>query len=162
MNKLSKIIIAFFIFLLVSFSLLFVTISGGNDIPILSSFVSGLVSPIERMLAPSVSFLSSQKSKMEEILATFEENKELKKTIASFDAIDEENKSLRLENASLRNDLGIVAAFPEKSFISSFVLVRNPVTWTEQLIIDAGTNQGVVENMLVVANGGLAGIVTNV
>ncbi|NQN91520.1 rod shape-determining protein MreC [Streptococcus suis] len=162
MNKLSKIIIAFFIFLLVSFSLLFVSISGGNDIPILSSFVSGLVSPIERMLAPSVSFLSSQKSKMEEILASFEENKELKKTIASFDAIDEENKSLRLENASLRNDLGIVAAFPEKSFISSFVLVRNPVTWTEQLIIDAGTNQGVVENMLVVANGGLAGIVTNV
>ncbi|NQP59328.1 rod shape-determining protein MreC [Streptococcus suis] len=162
MNKLSKIIIAFFIFLLVSFSLLFVTISRGNDIPILSSFVSGLVSPIERMLAPSVSFLSSQKSKMEEILASFEENKELKKTIASFDAIDEENKSLRLENASLRNDLGIVAAFPEKSFISSFVLVRNPVTWTEQLIIDAGTNQGVVENMLVVANGGLAGIVTNV
>ncbi len=30
------------------------------------------------------------------------------------------------------------------------------------MIIDAGTEQGVVENMLVVANGGLAGIVTNV
>lgn len=162
MNKLSKLIIAFFVFLILSFSLLFVTTSGSHDIPLLSSIVSGVMTPIENFFSPTVSFINAQRTKIEDLFSTFNENQELKQSIASLENISEDNETLRLENESLRKDLGIVASFPEKSFLSSFVLVRNPVSWTEQLIIDAGTEQGVVENMLVVANGGLAGIVTNV
>lgn len=162
MNKLSKLIIAFFVFLILSFSLLFVTTSGSHDIPFLSSIVSGVMTPIEKFFSPTVSFITAQRTKIEDLFSTFNENQELKQSIASLENISEDNETLRLENESLRKDLGIVASFPEKSFFSSFVLVRNPVSWTEQLIIDAGTEQGVVENMLVVANGGLAGIVTNV
>ncbi|HFU3969568.1 TPA: rod shape-determining protein MreC [Streptococcus suis] len=162
MNKLSKLIIAFFVFLILSFSLLFVTTSGSHDIPLLSSIVSGVMTPIEKIFSPTVSFITAQRTKIEDLFSTFNENQELKQSIASLENISEDNETLRLENESLRKDLGIVASFPEKSFLSSFVLVRNPVSWTEQLIIDAGTEQGVVENMLVVANGGLAGIVTNV
>ncbi|WP_312247745.1 rod shape-determining protein MreC [Streptococcus parasuis] len=162
MNKLSKLIIAFFVFLILSFSLLFVTTSGSHDIPLLSSIVSGVMTPIEKFFSPTVSFITAQRTKIEDLFSTFNENQELKQSIASLENISEDNETLRLENESLRKDLGIVASFPEKSFLSSFVLVRNPVSWTEQLIIDAGTEQGVVENMLVVANGGLAGIVTNV
>ncbi|HFI0004398.1 TPA: rod shape-determining protein MreC [Streptococcus suis] len=162
MNKLSKLIIAFFVFLILSFSLLFVTTSGSHDIPFLSSIVSGVMTPIEKFFSPTVSFITAQRTKIEDLFSTFNENQELKQSIASLENISEDNETLRLENESLRKDLGIVASFPEKSFLSSFVLVRNPVSWTEQLIIDAGTEQGVVENMLVVANGGLAGIVTNV
>ena len=162
MNKLSKLIIAFFVFLILSFSLLFVTTSGSHDIPFLSSIVSGVMTPIEKFFSPTVSFITAQRTKIEDLFSTFNENQELKQSIASLENISEDNETLRLENESLRKDLGIVALFPEKSFLSSFVLVRNHVSWTEQLIIDAGTEQGVVENMLVVANGGLAGIVTNV
>lgn len=162
MNKLSKLIIAFFVFLILSFSLLFVTTSGSHDIPFLSSIVSGVMTPMEKFFSPTVSFITAQRTKIEDLFSTFNENRELKQSIASLENISEDNETLRLENESLRKDLGIVASFPEKSFLSSFVLVRNPVSWTEQLIIDAGTEQGVVENMLVVANGGLAGIVTNV
>ncbi|WP_312951378.1 rod shape-determining protein MreC [Streptococcus parasuis] len=162
MNKLSKLIIAFFVFLILSFSLLFVTTSGSHDIPFLSSIVSGVMTPIEKFFSPTVSFITAQRTKIEDLFSTFNENQELKQSIASLENISEDNETLRLENESLRKDLGIVASFPEKSFLSSFVLVRNPVSWTEQLIIDAGTEQGVVGNMLVVANGGLAGIVTNV
>ena len=162
MNKLSKLIIAFFVFLILSFSLLFVTTSGSHDIPFLSSIVSGVMTPIEKFFSPTVSFITAQRTKIEDLFSTFNENQELKQSIASLENISEDNETLRLENESLIKDLGIVASFPEKSFLSSFVLVRNPVSWTEQLIIDAGTEQGVVENMLVVANGGLAGIVTNV
>lgn len=162
MNKLSKLIIAFFVFLILSFSLLFVTTSGSHDIPFLSSIVSGVMTPIEKFFSPTVSFITAQRTKIEDLFSTFNENQELKQSIASLENVSEDNETLRLENESLRKDLGIVASFPEKSFLSSFVLVRNPVSWTEQLIIDAGTEQGVVENMLVVANGGLAGIVTNV
>ena len=162
MNKLSKLIIAFFVFLILSFSLLFVTTSGSHDIPFLSSIVSGVMTPMEKFFSPTVSFITAQRTKIEDLFSTFNENQELKQSIASLENISEDNETLRLENESLRKDLGIVASFPEKSFLSSFVLVRNPVSWTEQLIIDAGTEQGVVGNMLVVANGGLAGIVTNV
>lgn len=162
MNKLSKLIIAFFVFLILSFSLLFVTTSGSHDIPFLSTIVSGVMTPIEKFFSPTVSFITAQRTKIEDLFSTFDENQELKQSIASLENISEDNETLRLENESLRKDLGIVASFPEKSFFSSFVLVRNPVSWTEQLIIDAGTEQGVVENMLVVANGGFAGIVTNV
>ncbi|MYN70319.1 rod shape-determining protein MreC [Streptococcus suis] len=162
MNKLSKLIIAFFVFLILSFSLLFVTTSGSHDIPFLSNIVSGVMTPIEKFFSPTVSFITAQRTKIGDLFSTFNENQELKQSIASLENISEDNETLRLENESLRKDLGIVASFPEKSFLSSFVLVRNPVSWTEQLIIDAGTEQGVVENMLVVANGGLAGIVINV
>lgn len=162
MNKLSKFIIAFFIFLILSFSLLFATISSGNHVPLLSEVVTGIVSPIERVLSVPVRFLSIQKDNVENLLRTFDENKELKGTLASFENLEEDNRSLRLENESLRKDLEIVSSFPERSFISSFVLVRNPVTWAEQLVVDAGSNKGSAEDMLVMANGGLVGVVTDV
>lgn len=162
MNKLSKFIIAFFIFLILSFSLLFATISSGNHVPLLSEVVTGIVSPIERVLSVPVRFLSIQKDNVENLLRTFDENKALKGTLASFENLEEDNRSLRLENESLRKDLEIVSAFPERSFISSFVLVRNPVTWAEQLVVDAGSNQGSAEDMLVMANGGLVGVVIDV
>ncbi len=160
MNKFSKLVITLSVFILLSTALLFGSLSNNKIFSSFSSALGNFLSPIQSVLSIPTTFLSSQKDSLSDMLSAYEENAELKRAILNLESISEDNSQLRKENESLRKDLQVVAAFPEKSFISSFVLVRTPVSWTKQLIVDAGTDAGVAEQMLVMANGGLIGIVT--
>ncbi len=91
----------------------------------------------------------------------YEENKQLKEAIMSLEGMVAENTSLKEENASLRSSLGVVSDFPEKQLIPGSVLVRTPSSWSEHISINIGETSGVTSNALVVANGGLVGIVSS-
>ena len=41
-------------------------------------------------------------------------------------------------------------------------IMRSPVSWKQELTLDAGKSKGVSENMLAIANGGLIGSVSKV
>ncbi|HFI0578411.1 TPA: rod shape-determining protein MreC [Streptococcus suis] len=161
MNKFSKLLIAISVFLLLSFSLLFLTFSKGAELPVVNSVVNALVSPIQTFLSVPTRFFSEQQSSISHLLATYEENKDLKQSLLSVQDFANENTSLKAENESLRKSLEMASAFPEKSYIPASVLVRTPASWSEHLTIDIGQNSGVSENALVLANGGLVGVVSS-
>ncbi|HFU4055917.1 TPA: rod shape-determining protein MreC [Streptococcus suis] len=161
MNKFSKLLIAISVFLLVSFSLLFLTFSKGAELPLVNTAVNAVVSPIQTFLSVPTRFFSEQQSSISHLLATYEENKDLKQSLLSLQDFANENTSLKAENESLRKSLEMASAFPEKSYISASVLVRTPASWSEHLTIDVGQNSGVSENALVLANGGLVGVVSS-
>ncbi|MDG3133039.1 rod shape-determining protein MreC [Streptococcus suis] len=159
MNKLSKLIVAISIFLLISFSLLFVTFSKGIQFTGVTHVVNSIVTPIQSVLSIPTRFLSEKKVVISDLIHTYEENKELKSSIIDLEDKVIEHDTLKKENESLRNSLSIMSTFPEKNFIPGFVLVRNPNSWYESIMIDIGKNDGVVQNALVLANGGLIGTV---
>ncbi|HEM3577989.1 TPA: rod shape-determining protein MreC [Streptococcus suis] len=161
MNKFSKLLIAISVFLLLSFSLLFLTFSKGAELPVVNSAVNAFVSPIQTFLSVPTRFFSEQRSSISHLLATYEENKDLKQSLLSVQDFANENTSLKAENESLRKSLEMASAFPEKSYIPASVLVRTPASWSEHLTIDVGQNSGVSENALVLANGGLVGVVSS-
>ncbi|HEL1636347.1 rod shape-determining protein MreC [Streptococcus suis] len=161
MNKFSKLVVVVSIFLLLSFSLLFVTFSKGLQVPYLNSIVRVVVTPIQSVISVPTRFFSEQKDVLTDLMNAYEENKQLKETIMSLEGMAAENTSLKEENASLRSSLGVVSDFPEKQLIPGSVLVRTPSSWSEHISINIGETSGVTYNALVVANGGLVGIVSS-
>lgn len=161
MNKLSKLIVAISIFLLISFSLLFVTFSKGIQFTDVTHVVNSIVTPIQSVLSIPTRFLSEKKTVISDLIYTYEENKELKSSIIDLQGKVLEYETLKKENESLRDSLDIVSTFPDKNFIPGFVLIRNPHSWYESITIDIGKNDGVVQDALVLANGGLIGTVNS-
>ncbi|CYU34784.1 rod shape-determining protein MreC [Streptococcus suis] len=161
MNKFSKLVVVVSIFLLLSFSLLFVTFSKGLQVPYLNNIVRVVVTPIQSVISVPTRFFSEQKDVLTDLMNAYEENKQLKETIMSLEGMAAENTSLKEENASLRSSLGVVSDFPEKQLIPGSVLVRTPSSWSEHISINIGETSGVTSNALVVANGGLVGIVSS-
>ncbi|HEL2413389.1 TPA: rod shape-determining protein MreC [Streptococcus suis] len=161
MNKFSKLVVVVSIFLLLSFSLLFVTFSKGLQVPYLNNIVRVVVTPIQSVISVPTRFFSEQKDVLTDLMKAYEENKQLKEAIMSLEGMAAENTSLKEENASLRSSLGVVSDFPEKQLIPGLVLVRTPSSWSEHISINIGETSGVTSNALVVANGGLVGIVSS-
>ncbi|HEP1786172.1 TPA: rod shape-determining protein MreC [Streptococcus suis] len=161
MNKFSKLVVVVSIFLLLSFSLLFVTFSKGLQVPYLNNIVRVVVTPIQSVISVPTRFFSEQKDVLTDLMNAYEENKQLKEAIMSLEGMATENTSLKEENASLRSSLGVVSDFPEKQLIPGSVLVRTPSAWSEHISINIGETSGVTSNALVVANGGLVGIVSS-
>ncbi|CYV86350.1 rod shape-determining protein MreC [Streptococcus suis] len=161
MNKFSKLVVVVSIFLLLSFSLLFVTFSKGLQVPYLNNIVRVVVTPIQSVISVPTRFFSEQKDVLTDLMNAYEENKQLKETIMSLEGMAAENTSLKEENASLRSSLGVVSDFPEKQLIPGSVLVRTPSSWSEHISINIGETSGVTYNAPVVANGGLVGIVSS-
>ncbi|NQK10586.1 rod shape-determining protein MreC [Streptococcus suis] len=161
MNKFSKLVVVVSIFLLLSFSLLFVTFSKGLQVPYLNNIVRVVVTPIQSVISVPTRFFSEQKDVLTDLMNAYEENKQLKEAIMSLEGMAAENTSLKDENASLRSSLGVVSDFPKKQLIPGSVLVRSPSSWSEHISINIGETSGVTSNAFVVANGGLVGIVSS-
>ncbi|HFI0150443.1 TPA: rod shape-determining protein MreC [Streptococcus suis] len=162
MDKFSRLIVVSSIFVVVSLSLLFITVQNGVQIPVISDGINSTISTINGIFARPVQFFSAQKDSIVELLDAYNENKELKQTIASLETQVAEVEMLQKENDSLRQNLGISQQFTDKTIVSALVSVRTPVSWDNQLTISVGSNQGIVSDMLVMSDGGLIGIITDV
>lgn len=162
MNKFSKLLIAISVFLLLSFSLLFLTFSKGADLPFVAPAVNFLVRPIQSFLSVPTRYFSEQQSSISNLFTTYEENKELKNSLRSLQDFANENANLKAENESLRKSLEMASSFSEKEYIAGSVLVRTPASWSEYLTLDVGKDAGIFDNALVLANGGLVGVVSSV
>ncbi|MGT2912115.1 rod shape-determining protein MreC [Streptococcus cameli] len=161
--KFSRLIISFAVLLVLSFSLLFLSSNSSLvNFSGVSSLLKESTSFLNPLFAKPVSFLSSKKDSIAELLVAFDENKQLKKTITQLESVISENDSLKSENASLRNDLSLKELYSEKQFIPALVFSRTPNAWDQEVILDIGSTNLIVPNMLVVSNGGLIGLVDSV
>lgn len=159
MNKVAKLIVVSSVLLVLSFSLLFLTVSKRLDIPYLSNGVHTSLSYVNRFLSKPIRFFSEQRDVMTELIETYDENKELKASLASLEGQIAELDTIKKENASLRETLGMTDRYADKYVLVGLVSVRTPVSWNTQLTIDLGKKDGLTEEMLVVANGGLVGTI---
>lgn len=156
--KKSRLIVVSSVVILLSLSLLFLTVKKG----LLSTSSNGAtdaLSFVNRFLSKPINFLAEKKDNLQDLVNTYRENQELKRTLSSLESKSEENTSLKSENASLRENLNMATTYPDKKLFSATVSLRTPASWADQLVIDLGTSQGLKEKMLVMANGGLVGIV---
>ncbi|MGT2757747.1 rod shape-determining protein MreC [Streptococcus ovuberis] len=128
---------------------------------------SSLFSPLRSVLSSGESFLSVPRRFISDIiedtqalLVTFEENKTLKREISLLSGILDENHSLKMENESLRSSIKLENAYPNADPIVAEVVHRSPSSWNQSLLISKGETSGLSKGDLVLANGGLVGLVT--
>ena len=65
-----------------------------------------------------------------------------------------QSESLKNENEQLRQLLDMKSKLQATKTIAADVIMRAPVSWKQELTIDAGSSKGASENMLAIANGG--------
>lgn len=160
--KKSRLFIIVSVLSIISLSFLFLTTKNSVEIPLVSSGAKNVVSVVNEALSGPVRFLSERKMFFQDLVDTYGENQELKKTLSTLKDEAAENQTLKKENDSLKSSLGLTEEAGNRVKIPALVSVRTPVSWLNKMVVNRGSSQGVTSNMLVVANGGIVGIVTDV
>ncbi|MGT2964949.1 rod shape-determining protein MreC [Streptococcus acidominimus] len=162
MNKVAKLIVVSSVLLVLSFSLLFLSVNKRLNIPFVSNGIHTSLSYVNQFLSKPIRFFSEQRDVIAELIETYDENKELKASLRSLEGQVAELDTVKKENDSLRETLGMTDRYADKHFLVGLVSVRTPVAWNTQLTINLGKKDGLTEEMLVVSNGGLVGIIENI
>lgn len=159
MNRLkkSKYIIVVFVIVLSVSALLATTYS--------SSIVSKLgdgISLVDRVVRKPFQWFDTFKSDLGHLTRTYNENGSLKKQVYQLEVKSNETDSLKKENEQLRQLLDMKSKLQATKTVAADVIMRVPVSWKQELTLDAGSEKGVAGNMLAIANGGLIGSVSKV
>ncbi len=99
---------------------------------------------------------------VEDIENSFEENQALRRQVDQVYEKDAEINNLREENEQLKEELNLDESLSDYTTLSANVISRNPDRWVDNLIIDVGSSDGISQNMAVMSQNGLLGVITEV
>ncbi|MCL1863337.1 MAG: rod shape-determining protein MreC [Defluviitaleaceae bacterium] len=134
------------------------TISPGTGTNILSSGLSYVVTPMQRGLSSSITWVQGHFSALTNNQNLITQNRELQEEIHR---LQFENDRLSLaaeENAILSDALNMHRRYAHLPTMGARVIAADPSDWHRSFTIDRGTSDGIAVNMPIIANGGLVGI----
>ena len=150
------IIILFFVML---FSFVFTNKKLPKDI---SFNVSGLVTKVDSVVSVPFTVLSKSHNVLSDLLSTYSENRDLKKSLSNLENQSAIISNLQEENDSLRASLNLSDKLGRDNVLTAEVSMRPSVTWLKELTINVGKSKNVSKSMLATSNGGVIGFVTKV
>ena len=150
------IIILFFVML---FSFVFTNKKLTKDI---SFNVSGLVTKVDSVVSVPFTVLSKSHNVLSDLLSTYSENRDLKKSLSNLENQSAIISNLQEENDSLRASLNLSDKLDRDNVLTAEVSMRPSVTWLKELTINVGKSKNVSKSMLATSNGGVIGFVTKV
>lgn len=150
------IIILFFVML---FSFVFTNKKLTKDI---SFNVSGLVTKVDSVVSVPFTVLSKSHNVLSDLLSTYSENRDLKKSLSNLENQSAIISNLQEENDSLRASLNLSDKIGRDNVLTAEVSMRPSVTWLKELTINVGKSKNVSKSMLATSNGGVIGFVTKV
>lgn len=128
----------------------------------LRSAVGYVLVPIQSGVNAVGGSIYEEASNVRELKTALEENKRLQ---ARLDELTEENTRLRaeqLELERLRNLYELDTQYMQYNKVGARIIAKDTSSWFSVFRIDKGSDDGIKENMNVIAGGGLVGIVTDV
>lgn len=150
------IIVLFFVML---FSFVFTNKKLTKDI---SSNVSGFVTKVDSVASVPFTALSKSHNVISDLLSTYNENRDLKKSLSNLENQSSIISNLQEENDSLRASLNLSDKLSRDTVLTAEVSMRPSVTWLKELTINVGKSKNVSKSMLATSNGGVIGFVTKV
>ena len=121
-----------------------------------------LVMPIQNGLTYLKNKVSGNSTFFTDINNLKEENKELKEKNSQLEQDLRELETIKTENETLKEYLGLTEKYGEYKTIPGYVINRDISNYSKTIIINIGKNDGVEENMTVIADEGLVGHVISV
>ena len=124
--------------------------------------VGYVIVPFEQGIAKAGEWLANRSDELVQIRTLLAENSALKEQVAS---LTEENTLLqqdKYELNELRGLLELDEEYGDYNKIGARIISRDSGNWYSSFVIDKGSNDGLADDMNVIAGGGLVGIVTDV
>lgn len=141
--------------ILLSFTM---NISGGP----LNTVAGYVFIPMQRGVNTVGTWISEKADNLKNLADVMAENEELHRQV---DSLTTELNTVKLEQyelENLRELLELDQKYPSYEKVAANVIGKDGGNWFHNFTIDKGTNDGIEEDMNVIASGGLVGIVTDV
>lgn len=149
------------IFVLVSvFCLIFFAARGRFATPVSSGIVSVILSPFQRAVAWVGTQVHYVASDIYDIATVHEQNKMLRSEVEELRIQNVQASEFAAENERLRALLDYRQSAMQFDLLAARVIGRESATWSEMIVVNRGSMDGVANNMAVVTPHGLVGHVT--
>ncbi|MCQ4725521.1 rod shape-determining protein MreC [Anaerotignum faecicola] len=121
-----------------------------------------VITPLQDITSAVGGWFGDRISSLRDENDIYAENEELK---ARIELLEAENKRLLIyeeENKRLSNLLEISQRFPEHETTGTNIIGKDPGNWYDTFVIDKGTKDGISADMVLTAEGGVVGKITEV
>ena len=142
--------------------IIFFAARGRFELPISNQAALTALAPFQRAAAWANSKVQHVFDEVHDIMNVHEQNKQLKTEVEKLRAQNVRANEYAEENIRLRGLLAYKDKAVQFDLVPARVIGREAATWTNMIVIDRGSNDGVQKEMAVVTDRGLVGSVTEV
>ncbi len=150
------IITIFILILIVVFS------NSDSEISFLENATSKLVMPVQNGLTYLKNKISGNSTFFTDINNLKAENEELEKKNSELEQSLRELENIKSENETLKEYLDLTEKYGEYKTVPAYIINKDISNYSKTLVINVGSDDGIEENMTVIADQGLVGHVISV
>lgn len=136
--------------------------NGERNSSFFENFASKLVMPVQNGLTYLKNKISGNHTFFADVSNLKEENETLKKKNSELEQSLRELENIKTENETLKEYLNLTEKYGEYKTIPGYVINKDISNYSKTIIINVGKNDGIQENMTVIADKGLVGHVVSV
>ena len=136
--------------------------NGESNVSFFENAASKLVMPIQNGLTYLKNKISGNDTFFTDINKLEEENEELKNRNSELEQSLRELENIKTENETLKEYLNLTEKYGEYKTMPAYVINKDISNYSKTIIINVGKNDGIEENMTVIADQGLVGHVISV
>ncbi|MDR0691288.1 MAG: rod shape-determining protein MreC [Streptococcaceae bacterium] len=129
---------------------------------IVTSTINDSIAFVDKTLSAPIKFLHNGISMIDDLVNTYEENKQLKVKLDDYDEAVVKSKNKDREIKDLKEQLKLNETLTDFEKITSNVIDRSTNSWQNNLIVDKGVADGIEKDMAVMSKDGLIGRVVQV
>lgn len=133
-----------------------------SEISFLDNAASKLVMPVQNGLTYLKNKISGNSTFFTDINNLKQENEELSKRNSELEQSLRELESIKSENETLKEYLGLTEKYGEYSTVPAYIINKDISNYSKTVVINVGSDDGIKENMTVIADQGLVGNVISV
>ena len=142
--------------------LVIITNSDNNNLSFIENATSKLIMPIQNGLTFLKNKINGNNTFFTDINNLQEENESLKQKNSELEQSLRELENIKTENETLKEYLNLTEKYGEYKTIPGYVINRDITNYSKIVVINIGKEDGVEENMTVIADKGLVGHVISV
>jgi len=142
--------------------LLFATASGKYKLPLSERIVAAVFSPFQGVMMKASHLVANYTASAWEVVAVYQKNKALQAENEQLRAMQSDATEIMAENERLRALLNYKQNAHQFDLLVARVIARDSSEWTNSILIDCGTSDGVAKHMAVVTPQGLVGNISEV
>ena len=133
-----------------------------SEISFLDNAASKLVMPVQNGLTYLKNKISGNSTFFTDINNLKQENEELSKRNSELEQSLRELESIKSENETLKEYLGLTEKYGEYNTVPAYIINKDISNYSKTVVINVGSDDGIKENMTVIADQGLVGHVISV
>ena len=120
-------------------------------------FFKDSVVAIQNVVSYPFRFIFSSADNLGKLSSTMDENEVLSSNVDKVDYLISENLELKKQLEAMKDELGITNTLVDYEYINATVISRNVGYWYNNITINKGSSDGIVNDMIVINSKGLVG-----